>query len=290
VKILILGSNGQLGRCLKDQFERKNLSPVFSSRDDVDLSNRNQLSKYLKSISPELIINAAAYTAVDKAEKDFDTANSVNHIGVKLISNFCYKQNCYLVHVSTDFVFNGDTNTLLKEEDPTNPINVYGLTKLMGENAIQSSKCNYLILRTSWVFSEYGNNFFKTMIELSKTRDELKIVSDQLGCPTYAQDIAKSIISIISHENFDLNESGIFHYCGNEICSWYEFACLIFKEAKKRGIVVPSKISKIESSNYSTLATRPSYSGLDCEKIFDKFDIKQSNWRKGVIKSIKEVI
>jgi dTDP-4-dehydrorhamnose reductase len=179
-------------------------------------------------------------------------------------------------------VFDGNSTVPYLELDKTNPQGVYGHTKLDGELAIQSSGCKYLIIRTAWVFSEYGDNFLKTMLRLGAVRDELSIVGDQIGCPTYAQDIAKAIITMMTQVNEESSASGTFHYCGDQLCSWYEFAGVIFEEARMSGLQTPGLIHSIQTSDYPTAAERPGYSALDCHKIRNTFGVNTSDWKLGV--------
>ena len=195
-----------------------------------------------------------------------------------------------LIHFSTDYVFDGRTQIPYEEGDETNPMGVYGETKLRGELAIQASGCKHIILRTAWVFSEYGNNFLKTMLRLGADRDELSIVRDQIGCPTYAQDIARSIVVALPHLLIEKNKQGVYHYCGNEQCSWYDFAQVIFSEANQLNHKIPNSVKPINTVDYPTLAVRPPYSVLNCSKIESHYGIKNSNWRLGVKKVVKKVI
>ena len=195
MKILVLGCKGQLGRCLNDQLKNTHHEVIYTSREQIDIANFEQTKNQILKNSPDIIINATAYTAVDKAEEDQKNAKLINHLAVKNIAHICNQQGCWLIHVSTDYVFDGKAKIPYKEVDETNPQGVYGETKLKGELAIRSSGCKHIIIRTAWVFSEYGNNFLKTMLRLGAERDELSIVGDQVGCPTYAQDIAKAIVA-----------------------------------------------------------------------------------------------
>ena len=186
-----------------------------------------------------------------------------------------------MIHVSTDYVFDGNSKVPYKEDDKTNPQGAYGETKLKGELVIQASGCKYLIFRTAWVFSEYGNNFLKTMLRLGAERDELNIVGDQIGCPTYAQDIARSIVEIIPQLNSQ-ESNGIYHICGDQPCSWYDFANAIFEQAMTNNLKTPSIINSIETSAYPTPAKRPAFSVLNCSKIENDFGVHASNWHDGI--------
>ena len=282
MKILVLGSNGQLGQCLNDQLSHTDYEVVYTSREQIDIADFEATKNKFLDISLDVVINATAYTAVDKAEEEHQAADRINHLAVANIASICNQLDCWLIHVSTDYVFDGNSEVPYKEDNPTNPQGVYGDSKLKGEVAIEASGCKYLIIRTAWVYSEYGNNFLKTMLRLGADRDELSIVGDQFGCPTYAQDIAKTIVSILSCLDLKGSSSGIYHYCGDEHCSWYDFARAIFLEAEVQGLKTPSYVKSITTADYPTPAIRPAYSVLDCTKIKSVFDVTRSNWRDGI--------
>ena len=282
MKILVLGSKGQLGQCLNDQLAITEHNVVYTSRGEIDIADFELTKSQILEISPDIVINATAYTAVDKAEGEGQAADHINHLAVANISNICNQLDCWLVHISTDYVFDGNSDAPYKEDNPTNPQGVYGSSKLKGEAKIEASGCKYLIIRTAWVYSEYGDNFLKTMLRLGAGRDELSIVGDQIGCPTYAQDIAKSIVSILPYLDLKDSSSGIYHYCGDEPCSWYDFARAIFLEAEVQGLKTPSYVKSITKADYPTPAIRPAYSVLDCSKIESCFDVTRSNWREGI--------
>ena len=281
MKILVLGCKGQLGQCLHDQLIYTDNKVIYTSREQIDIADFEVTKNYIVDRAPDLVINATAYTAVDKAEEDHRTADLVNHLAVKNIAESCTQIGCWLAHVSTDYVFDGSAVIPYKEEDQTNPQGVYAQTKLQGELAIQSSGCKHIIIRTGWLFSEYGHNFLKTMLRLGSDRDELNIVSDQIGCPTYAQDIAQAIVVILSQLNSQI-ESSLYHYSGGQPCSWYEFAEEIFKQAKDKNFKVPDSIHPVETSAYPTPAKRPPFSVLDCSRIESQFGVSMSDWRLGI--------
>jgi dTDP-4-dehydrorhamnose reductase len=288
MKILVLGCKGQLGRCLNDQLTNTDHEVIYTSREQIDIADFEVTKSKILEFSPDLIINATAYTAVDHAEEDQKNANLINHLAVKNIADICNQLECWLIHVSTDYVFDGNTKIPYKEDDKTNPQGVYGETKLKGELAIQASGCKHIIIRTAWVFSEYGNNFLKTMLRLGAERDELSIVGDQMGCPTYAQDIARSIVEIISQLN-SREYNGIYHYCGDQPCSWYEFANAIFDQAMTNNLKIPSIVKSIETSAYPTPAKRPAFSVLDCSKIENECGVPSSNWQEGISQVIRKL-
>ena len=282
MKILVIGSKGQLGCCLADQLSDTDYEVVYTSRSEIDIADLTGTKVSITSLCPNIVINAGAYTAVDKAEDEKQEADKINHLAVANIANTCNGIGCWLIHISTDYVFDGAASLPYDENAETNPQGVYGDSKLKGEQAIQASGCRYLIIRTAWVYSEYGNNFLKTMLRLGADRDELSIVGDQIGCPTYAQDIAKTIVSILASLDFKGLSTGIYHYCGDESCSWYDFARVIFSEAKIHGLKTPNYVKSIMTTEYPTPAIRPTYSVLDCTKIESVFDATRSNWRDGV--------
>jgi len=289
MKILVLGCKGQLGRCLNDQLTNTDHEVIYSSREQIDIADFEVTKSKILEFSPDLIINATAYTAVDKAEEDQKTANLINHLAVKNIADICNQLECWLIHVSTDYVFDGNSKVPYKEDDQTNPQGAYGETKLNGELAIQSSGCKHMIIRTAWVFSEYGNNFLKTMLRLGAERDELNIVGDQIGCPTYAQDIARSIVEIIPQLN-SREYNGIYHYCGDQPCSWFDFAKEIFDQLKMYDQIFTPTIKAVTTEEYPTLAKRPKFSVLDNKKIQENFDIFSSDWKVGVESSLKRLV
>jgi dTDP-4-dehydrorhamnose reductase len=282
MKILVLGSKGQLGHCLNDQLAIIEHDVVYTSRGQIDIADFEATKNKILGISPDVVVNASAYTAVDMAEDDQQEADKINHLAVANIASTCSEIGCWLIHISTDYVFDGAASHPYGENAKTSPQGVYGDSKLKGELAVQASGCQHLIIRTAWVYSEYGNNFLKTMLRLGADRDELSIVGDQIGCPTYAQDIAKSIVSILSYLDLKKSSSGIYHYCGDEPCSWYDFACAIFLEAQVHELKTPSYVKSIKTADYPTHAIRPAYSVLDCSKIESCFDVTRSNWRDGI--------
>jgi dTDP-4-dehydrorhamnose reductase len=279
-KILVTGANGQLGSELKElsshysQFEW-----VFADRSVLDLSNLTSILKVLDTIQPQIIINCAAYTAVDKAEMETELAEVLNHQAVGILSQWSANHDCRLVHVSTDYVFDGNSNVALTEEAPTGPINVYGQTKLAGEQACMSENPEAIVIRTSWVYSRFGNNFVKTMSRLMQERDSLNVVNDQIGSPTYAADLAQAILTIVTHSNW---QAGIYHFSNEGEISWYEFA-LAIQEIGGFDCVV----SGIPSYDYPTPAQRPHYSLLDKSKIATTFGVVVPGYRESLEKCMK---
>lgn len=280
MKILVTGKNGQLGSELQDVFASfPSHEVVYVDREGLDLSNPNQISKKLDQIQPQLIINAAAYTAVDKAESDQDTAYKVNVEAVAKMSTWASKNKAKIIHISTDYVFDGTSAVALTEDHNTAPINIYGATKRKGEEAVIDSSADYIIIRTAWVYSSYGANFVKTMMRLMSEREEIGVVSDQVGSPTYANDLAKVIVHIIDSSKW---KNGIYHYSNEGEISWYDFACAI-KEIKD----LDCKINPIKSSAFPTPAKRPSYSLLDKTKIKNTFNIEIPYWKESLDQLLK---
>ena len=282
MRILVLGCKGQLGRCLMDQLENTGHNVEYAAREHVDITDFESTKRYIVSFAPGCIINATAYTAVDNAEDNQQTADLINHLSVNNIAEICSVLDCWLVHVSTDYVFDGTSQLPYKEHDQTNPQSVYGETKLKGELAIQSSNCKHIILRTAWVFSEYGDNFLRTMVRLGAERDQLSVVGDQIGCPTYAQDLAKAIVNILPQLDSQNDCRGVYHFCGDQSSSWYQFAKFIFAQAKLAGLETPSVVNSIQTSDYPTKAKRPLNSVMDCSNILRVFGVSQSDWNRGV--------
>ena len=281
MKILVLGSKGQLGLCLADNLVHTDHEVIYTCRVAIDIVEFNNTSERIREINPDVVINATAYTAVDKAESDENLAELVNHHAVSNIADICADLNCWLIHISTDYVFDGTATRPYIETDKTNPQCIYGVSKLNGELAIKSSGCKHLVIRTAWVFSEYGNNFMKTMLRLGTDSDKLSVVGDQTGCPTYAQDIAKVIVRMLARLG-DKDIIGTYHFCGNRECSWCEFAREIFEKARNYGLCSPKIIESITTSEYPTPAKRPSYSVLDNNKIHKVFGVLPSDWRRGI--------
>ena len=289
MRILVTGKNGQLGRSIQnivntDTKIGNNQSPndfIFVGREDLDLSSESSISHYFGNNDKfDLIINCAAFTQVDKAEQEAELANQINHLAVKQLAEISYKQQARLIHISTDYVFNGESDKPYIETDIANPINVYGKTKLAGEKALQDSmSTDAIIIRTSWVYSEYGNNFVKTMLRLGKERSELSVVSDQIGSPTYATDLAEVILGIINIKYYqDKNQSTqVFHYSNEGEISWYEFAKEIFKLAE-----VDCKVSAITTEQYPTPARRPMNTIMDKHKMIKAFSVGTSDWKESL--------
>ncbi|QNN41469.1 dTDP-4-dehydrorhamnose reductase [Pedobacter roseus] len=281
-KTLVIGAGGQLGQCLKVVAERRGITEiVFPAEQDANILNESGLNDLLAKQKPAYVINCAAYTAVDKAEDEFNLAKAINETGASYLASACLANGATLVHVSTDFVFEGNEVKLLKEDDEAEPINVYGLTKLDGEKAVASILPAHFIIRTSWLYSEYANNFVKTMLKLGAERDELNIIADQVGTPTYAIDLANAILDIIASSS---NVYGLYHYSNEGITSWFDFARAIFDISETK-----VKVNPIPGSAYPTKATRPAFSVMDKTKIKETFNLEIPYWRDSLVECIKQI-
>lgn len=270
--VLVTGANGQLGQCFLAISETyPNINFTFVSALELNISNVLDVYAFFQNKTFDYCVNCAAYTKVDLAETEQDKAFLINAEGVQHLANVCKINNVTLIHISTDFVFDGSKTTPYLESDKPNPINVYGYSKLKGEAFIQSILVNYFIIRTSWLYSEFGHNFVKTMLKLASERDEINIVNDQIGSPTYAKDLAEFIIKIIQSNSHDFR---IYNFSNQGEVSWYEFAKSIFELKNKKMEVYP-----IQSSAYPTLALRPKYSVLSTTKAEQTFGFKIKNWK-----------
>ena len=277
--IIVTGANGQLGKSIRSLVEKqkKSHSFVFVTKDQLDLSSPSNIQNYFDTHKFDLIINCAAYTAVDKAENFQEEADMINHIAVKKIAEIANSNNIKLIHISTDFVFDGLKHKPYFESDACSPLNVYGKTKLEGENAILSiMKFNATIIRTSWVYSEYGNNFVSTIIKLTQKNNNLNIVFDQVGTPTYAGDLGQAILNIIKNKKFNEPDrvTGIYHYSNEGECSWYDFAKEITNISGYK-----CTLSPINSEDYPTAARRPRNTIMSKDKISKEFGLKIIFWK-----------
>lgn len=281
-KILIIGAGGQLGQCLKTVAERRGITDiVFPAEAEANILNQPGLESLLQKEQPAFVINCAAYTAVDKAEDEVELAKAVNETGAANLALACASNQATLIHVSTDFVFEGNVVKLLSENDEANPINVYGQTKLDGEKAVLALLKEHFILRTSWLYSEYANNFVKTMLKLGAERDELNIIADQVGTPTYAIDLANAIFDIIESGS---TQYGVYHYSNEGVTSWFDFAKTIFDISH-----TSVKANPIPGSAYPTKAIRPAFSVMDKSKIKTTFNMAIPYWRDSLVKCIEKL-
>lgn len=287
--ILITGANGQLGRSLRDIYSNMNdalLQIHYTDSDSLDITDLESLDSFINNNKIDLIINCAAYTAVDKAEEDIENCYKVNSIAVSNIAKCAKKYNSSIIHISTDYVFDGKSHIPYKESDSTNPVSVYGKSKLEGEIALIEQNINYIIIRTSWLYSLYGTNFVKTITRLCSERDSLNVVYDQIGTPTYAPDLANAIFTIAKTMINDSNflKKGIYNFSNLGVCSWYDFAVAI---AQINGF--NTKITPVDSKTFVVKAKRPHYSVLDKTKIIDTFKLTIPYWRDSLKNAIKGI-
>lgn len=276
MKILITGAKGQLGLTLKDVLSQHDL--LLTDRKELDITDSLAVDQYLKKTNPKIIINTAAYTAVDKAEEEEKLAYKINALGPKNLAKSAKQNGVVFYHISTDFVFDGKNKIPYTEDDEPKPISVYGQTKYQGEEAVEQIGGQYYIFRTAWLYSPYGKNFVKTIVKLGQEKDELNIVADQIGSPTYTYDLAKVIKQFVNKEF--RQPYGLYHYAGDGFCSWYRFADQIVKLSGGK-----AKILKTTTYKYGSKAARPAYSVLDCSKI-KSFGIKTIPWQESLKKCI----
>ena len=285
LNILVTGANGQLGTSLRNAAASSEDNYIFTDVADLDITDADAVRRIVKDKNINVIVNCAAYTNVDKAESDEALAELLNAKAVRNLADALKENDGTLVHISTDYVFGGNTgNTPRGEEEPANPTGVYGLTKLHGEQEIAASGTKALIFRTAWLYSEYGHNFVKTMMKLTAEKPELKVVFDQAGTPTYAQDLADALRDIISARKLDGYE-GIYHYSNEGVCSWYDFTKAIAEEAGNTAC----DVEPCHSDEFPSAVTRPSYSVLDKTKFKNTFGLKVPYWTDSMRKCIKNL-
>lgn len=285
MNILVTGANGQLGNCIRNAAAGRADNYIFTDVAELDITNPEAVAKMVRDNDVKIIVNCAAYTNVDKAESDAAFAEKLNAEAVANLANAIKVVDGTLFHISTDYVFGGDPyNTPCREDQKGTPTGVYGLTKLHGEQAIEASGCKALIFRTAWLYSEYGRNFVKTMLNLTATKPELKVVFDQTGTPTYAQDLADAIVSIISERKFEGNE-GIYHYSNEGVCSWFDFTKMIAEYSANNGC----DIQPCHSDEFPSPVKRPAYSVLDKTKFKQTFGLSVPYWTDSLKKCIKNL-
>lgn len=283
-RILITGANGQLGNEMRRLGEVSPNTYIYTDVAELDITNDSAVSAFVKENAVDIIVNCAAYTNVDKAESDEATAELINATALENLAKAMKAVNGTLFHVSTDYVFGNEGNTPRTEDMPLNPLGVYGRTKLHGEQAIAAVGCKAIIIRTAWLYSEFGNNFLKTMLRLTAEREQLNVVFDQVGTPTYAGDLALAIFSIIEGGLYAGNE-GVYHFSNEGVCSWYDFATEIAIAAGNTNC----KVLPCHSSEFPSPVTRPSFSVLDKSKIKDTFGIDIPHWRDSMLYCIKRL-
>ncbi|WJG21764.1 dTDP-4-dehydrorhamnose reductase [Vibrio furnissii] len=291
MKILVTGANGQLGCSIQNISELYDISLILTDSEQLDITILESVDKIIEEARPDIIVNAAAYTAVDKAEEEEALATKVNVTGPHNLAVIADRYEIPLIHVSTDYVFDGSETKPYHPYDKSNPQGIYGKTKWMGEEAVRNNLTQHVIVRTAWVFSEYGNNFVKTILNLSTSREELGIIADQYGCPTYAGDLAKCILDIaIKINSCESIEWGTYHYCGDMATSWHGFTRAIVADARDFGIIKDLPvINAIKSSDYTFKTPRPEFSVLDCSATEESWGVKPSNWRNSLVRVIEKL-
>jgi dTDP-4-dehydrorhamnose reductase len=282
MRVLVTGKNGQLGQSINKLISENKYDDefVFVGRGELDLSKEESIASYFDNNNFDVIVNCAAYTQVDKAEEEMNLADQVNHLAVKKLVGVAKEQQAKLIHISTDYVFDGESDKPYKETDATNPINIYGETKLKGEQVVQEiMPINAIIIRTSWLYSEYGNNFVDTMLRLGKERDELNVVNDQIGSPTYATNLADVILEIIQNTDFKEVDQAtqIYHYSNKGEISWYEFAREVFKVAE-----IECKVKPMSTEQYLALANRPKNTVMNMDKIISNLNVSIFSWHNSL--------
>ncbi len=282
MKLLVAGRNGQVARSLAERAAARGLDLVALGRPDLDLTEPAGIAPALQRDRPDIVVNAAAYTAVDTAESDSEAAFAINADGAGALAAQCAELDIPIIHISTDYVFDGGKQAAYVETDPVDPLGVYGQSKLAGERAVIAANPRHIVLRTAWVYSPFGHNFVRTMLRLAETRDELGVVADQTGNPTYAPQLAAAIFDIAAALRRDRERRwGIYHAAGTGDATWYDFASEIFARSAEHGGRRP-RLRAITTADYPTPAPRPANSRLDCRKLAQAFGITLPHWRDGV--------
>lgn len=281
--ILITGAHGQLGSEIQAiSADHPGHNYYFTDVDTLDITDKAAILRYAQENNINVIVNCAAYTAVDNAEDNQEAANLINHLAPGQLAEVAQQTDADFIHISTDYVFNGTNHTPYKEEEPTCPASVYGSTKLAGEELVMKNCEKALIIRTAWLYSSFGNNFVKTMLRLGRERNALGVIFDQVGTPTYARDLAQAIMAIINHGLV----GGIYHYSNEGVCSWYDFTKTIHRIAG----ITTCKVSPLHTDEYPTKAARPHYSVLDKTKIKQTFGIEIPHWEESLQQCLKELL
>ncbi|MBO4655131.1 MAG: dTDP-4-dehydrorhamnose reductase [Bacteroidales bacterium] len=283
-RILITGANGQLGNCLRDLAHSDSRHLFFyTDVDELDITNLEQVEDYVSKHDIEVIINAAGYTAVDKAETDAERCFLINRDATRNLALVTKRHDIFLVHISTDYVFDGASSVPYKPEDPINPQSVYGSSKAAGEAAIRETGCHAVVIRTSWLYSEYGGNFVKTMLRLGRERDEIRVVDDQFGGPTYAGDLAQFIMAVVSQRNF-IEGMRIYHFANQGVISWNEFARQIMRNAS-----LSCKVLPVSTAEYGAVAPRPAFSVFDLSAVNQDFGFEIPQWNDSLRKCMQKI-
>jgi dTDP-4-dehydrorhamnose reductase len=281
-----------LGRDLVPVLQRNRYTVYGVDVDQFDITQENQVHRTIESCMPNLVVNCAAYTAVDKAEKERDRAFAVNRDGADFLAKACAKSRLPMIHISTDYVFDGEKRRPYLEDDPANPLNTYGRSKWEGEQAIRSCLEDHIIIRTSWLFGAYGQNFVKSILRLAKESDRLQVVDDQKGCPTWTGDLSDALTRLAGEilTNKRSTPWGTYHFCGKGNTTWHEFATCIIEESEKGERLKATRVIPIRTSDYPTAAKRPAWSVLDCGKIERTFAVHPRPWREGLHKVLDTLL
>jgi len=291
MKTLLTGAGGQVGWEIARRAAAHHISLEGFARNDLDITRLESIRQAMGRFRPDLVINAAAYTKVDLAESEPDAAIRVNRTGPGLLAEWCAGAGIPMIHISTDYVFDGRKNALYLETDPISPLGVYGRSKAEGEAEVRRRLSRHLIVRTAWVYGAHGSNFVKTMLRMGRERDQLRVVDDQSGCPTAASDIADAILTLARRINAGGEIPwGTYHYCGDGVISWHRFAVEIFRMARESGYPFSPEIEPIPSTEYPTPVRRPSFSALDTSLIGDMFGIYPRAWRESLAEVLKEIL
>jgi len=291
MKVLITGAQGQLGRELAAQGQLWGGHVQAPSEDDLDIIDLEKVERIIALQQPDRVINAAAYTRVDSAESEAAVAFEVNKTGCANLARICAKNHIPLIHISTDYVFDGQKGTPYLETDPISPVGVYARSKAEGEIEIRKRLKEHIILRTSWLYGIHGHNFVKTMLNLAQTKQTIRVVSDQYGSPTSAADLARTLLTISDRlQSVSDADWGTYHYCGRGVVSWHAFAEKIMELARRCGDIRTTRVDPVTSAEYPTRAVRPSYSALDCGRINTRFGIRPQSWQKSLEKTIRKLM
>lgn len=289
--ILVVGAWGQLGSELLGQAAGNNVQAVGVDVDEIDITDADSAGRVIARIQPSVVVNAAAYTNVDKAESEPERAYAVNCDGPGNLAAICGNAGIPLVHISTDFVFDGRKSRPYTEDDPPGPLGVYGKSKADGEKAVQAHTSRFIIIRTSWLYSPHGHNFVKTMLRLGSEKREISVVADQQGSPTSAADFAEAVLRVVHRLGVsDDNRWGVYHYCGRGVTSWHGFAQEIFDIARRHGLQAVPSVIPISTRQYPTPAQRPGYSVLDCHRITRTFGIEPRPWTESLEKVVAGLV
>lgn len=284
LNILTTGADGQLGSELRILAENSANNFIFTDIARLDITEADAVKSFVTECRPDVIINCAAYTDVERAEDDEQTAYGINCTAAENLAQAAKLADALLIHISTDYIFDGNSRTPYTEDMPAAPLNAYGRTKLAGEQAIIGSGCRYIILRTAWLYSGFGRNFLKTMLRLTAEKESVNVVSDQFGCPTYAADLAQAVFDIAESDSLRINQ-GVYHFTGEDECSWYDFACAIAAEAGNNGC----KITPCRTEEFPSKAKRPAYSVLDNSKYKRTFGAAIPHWRESMRRCINRI-